>query len=517
MKKILFAMAVLAALASCQKADLAEQNSVNTNGERVITAYFDNAGTKTTLDGVTPKWEPNDEIMLLNGLTHDKITLGESNISADGKSITFTTTLSGPLYAVYPLDATDADRIVTENIVPVTLKAEQDGTFGSANICVAKEDDGKLAFKNVTSVLHLTQTASTGVNEIIITTPSADIAGTGTVNMSATTPALELISGKSKKIKVKSASVKSEYYIAVAPTILPEGTAFGFATGSELGGTNLSEEKTIAANTIYNIGSMDALEIEPNKYHEYVEINGLKWATMNIGATNATENGKYFMWGEITGLTSDKISSTYFPSSQYYSADNNSWDSTKGFAWDNCPYTSGVYVSTQGEGQKLDVFTKYTTADKSASSGTADGLSSLESADDAATSNWGGSWRMPTGGTNGDFIDLFSACGISNQYTPISYDGTGTESKGVYWCENYSGKKGVLFIAENNAHLFFPAAGQGNGCNLEDTGIKGYYWSKTLTTMSEKAYNLAISNASKGVYVGGNNRCYGWSVRPVSD
>ena len=351
-------MAVLAALTSCQKADLAEQNSVNTNGERVITAYFDNAGTKTTLDdnGVTPKWTGTETIRILNGSTFDKITPDEIVVSTDGKSITFTTTLSGTLYAVYPFTATSAEKIENDDIVPVTLSANQDGTFASANICVAKENDGSLAFKNVTSVLHLTQVAATTkVNEIIITTPSAYIAGTGTVDMSETTPTLALSSGLSKKIKVKSASPQSDYYIAVAPTTLPAGTAFGFATGSELGGTNLSEEKTIAANTIYNIGSMDASEIEPNTYHEYVEINGLKWATMNIGANNETEFGEYFAWGETVGH----------------------------------PLKSGIsisdYVSNAFDGNHSFV-----------DAPSIDNPETLPLDKDAANANWGGTWRMPT-------------------------------------------------------------------------------------------------------------------------
>ena len=348
MKKILFAMAALAALASCQKVELAEQNSVNTNGERVITAYFDNAGTKTTLDenGITPKWAPNDKIMLLNETSKEEITLDGEDISSDGKSVTITTTLGGTIYAVYPSNATSAEKVETANIVPVTLSAEnQDGTFASANICVAKENDGSLAFKNVTSVLHLTQTASTGVNEIIITTPSAYIAGTGTVDMSETTPTLALSSGQSNKIKVKSESVKTDYYIAVAPTTLPVGTAFGFATGSELGGTNLSDTKTIAANTIYNIGSMDASAITPNTYHAYVEINGLKWATMNIGAASATDAGTYFAWGDIVGQT---------------------WSGT---AWSDVGFSTAPVI---GDPETLPL-------DK-----------------DAANVNWGGSWRMPT-------------------------------------------------------------------------------------------------------------------------
>ena len=498
MKKILFAIATLAALASCQKADLAEQNSVNTNGERVITAYFDNAGTKTTLDdnGVTPKWSENDKIMLLDGSGKQEITLDADDISSDGKSVTITVTdLSGTLYAVYPSDATDAVKIETENIVPVTLKAEQDGTFASANICVAKEDDGKLAFKNVTSVLHLTQTeATTNVNEIIITTPSADIAGTGTVNIGDATPALTLSSGQSNKIKVKSASAKSDYYIAVAPTTLPAGTAFGFATGSKLGGTNLSEERAIVANTIYNIGSMDVDAITPNTYHDYVEIEmtvnsvtkKYKWATMNIGASSAPDAGKYFMWGETTGITPSG-SSFSFPDSKYYSADNNSWDQTKGFKWENCPWTNGTYKGSSNK----NVFTKYVTSAKTdywGGTGSPDGKTTLDLADDAANANWGGSWRMPT----------------KEEFDALALLQTGDFESGYNF-------------GTADAKIFLPAANYGNGTGLdEDDDDIGYYWSSSLNTDDPCwAYYLFFGEGLAVTSEG--NRYYGRPVRALSD
>ena len=448
MKKILFAMAVLAALASCQKADLAEQNSVNTNGERVITAYFDNAGTKTTLDGVTPKWEPNDKIKLLNGSTYDVITLEESNISAGGKSVTITTSLEGPLYAVYPSTATSAEKVETANIVPVTLSAEnQDGTFASANICVAKEDDGSLAFKNVTSVLHLEQTASTGVNEIILTTPSAYIAGTGTVDMSAATPALSLSAGQSKKIKVKSESVKTDYYIAVAPTTLPAGTAFGFATGSKLGGTNLSEEKIIAANTIYNIGSMDESELGSNKYHEYVEINGLKWATMNIGAASVSDAGHYFAWGYAEGCV------------------RNTADDEWVLASDN---TIEKYFSTAD----------FPNRDAS-------------SFQDAATSNWGGSWRMPT---KDEFEDLINKASSSTV--------------------QYGSQYGFSLYYQFET-IFLPAAGYGESNNLMDQDNSCYYWSSSHSSYPSQGWGLYI-NQNNPQMQDFDSR-FGFLVRAISD
>ena len=467
MKKILFAMAALAALASCQKADLTEQNSANTNGERVITAYFDNAGTKTTLDGVTPKWSENDKIMLLDETGKQEIPLKESNISADGKSVTITTTLEGTIYAVYPSNATSAEKVETAN-VPVTLSAEnQDGTFASANICVAKENDGSLAFKNVTSVLHLTQTATTTkVNEIIITTPSAYIAGTGTVDMSATTPALTLNSGLSKKIKVKSASVKSDYYIAVAPTTLPEGTAFGFATGSQLGGTNLSEEKTIAANTIYHIGSMDADAIDPNTYHDYVEIGGLKWATMNVGATSKTDAGHYFAWGYAEGCV------------------RNTADDGWVLASDN---TTAKQFNT----------TDFPNLDAS-------------SFQDAATANWGGSWRIPT---KDEFNQLKNAVYWTRKLNTGSYvfKPDATHAAG--------GKSDSIpeELVESEALLFFPFAGSGENEKLNKLGINCSFWSST--TSSDTKSNSLIISVENGlmVGVGGNSKYIGYSVRPVSD
>jgi hypothetical protein len=32
--------------------------------------------------------------------------------------------------------------------------------------------------------------------------------------------------------------------------------------------------------------------------HDYVEIGGIKWATMNVGATKVTDVGLYFQWGD---------------------------------------------------------------------------------------------------------------------------------------------------------------------------------------------------------------------------
>ena len=77
----------------------------------------------------------------------------------------------------------------------------------------------------------------------------------------------------------------------------------------------------------------------------------VKWANMNVGATEPSDYGTYFAWGE----TKPK---------KYYS-------------W-------GTYAWSDGDSQFL---TKYSATDK---------IAQLAPVDDAAHANMGGSWRMPT-------------------------------------------------------------------------------------------------------------------------
>ena len=69
----------------------------------------------------------------------------------------------------------------------------------------------------------------------------------------------------------------------------------------------------------------------------------------------------------------------------------------------------------------------------------------------------------------------------------------------------------------SDTHIFFPAAGYGNGTSLFSAGSGGYYWSSSLyTDFTDYAYSLSFDSST--VYPQGySNRFYGRSVRPVSD
>ena len=232
-----------------------------------------------------------------------------------------------------------------------------------------------------------------------------------------------------------------------------------------------SEEKPVEEYNItgitsgYATGKLKEIikDIESGKVemdsHDYVEIGGVKWATMNVGAKKITDSGLYFQWGDTQGYTAAQISSE------------------KDFSLRDYKY-----------GNSSSTFTKYNETD---------GKTVLDSEDDAVTAAWGGNWRMPT---KEEFQALVNA----------------TTSA---WVENYlgSGVNGWFFTSndDNSKTLFFPAAGYGGGVDVWDVGSDGYYWSRSLYTDGVgNARSLYIG--SGGLYPDNDNYRYqGCSVRGV--
>ena len=89
--------------------------------------------------------------------------------------------------------------------------------------------------------------------------------------------------------------------------------------------------------------------------HDFVEIDGVKWATCNLGAKSPEDPGLYFMWGDEKGYSSKRLMD--FREHQYYIG---------GF--------NGVWAKyNRSDGKKI-----------------------LELGDDPAHVLWGGKWRTPT-------------------------------------------------------------------------------------------------------------------------
>ena len=197
-----------------------------------------------------------------------------------------------------------------------------------------------------------------------------------------------------------------------------------------------------------------AMRCEPKEPVDLGLPSGLKWATCNIGAESPEDYGYYFAWGEVE------------PDSSYN--------------WPDYKWCKG----------KQKTFTKYCTCNDD---GTVDDKTELESADDAAVVNWGGSWRMPT---EDEMRELVDNC-----------TWTWTSQNGV---------AGSLATGPNGNSIFFPVGGYKLFDRLEGAE-SGFYYSKSLEILSycssSGASNMQVMSSRTGV--GGCTRMNGTAIRPV--
>ena len=243
--------------------------------------------------------------------------------------------------------------------------------------------------------------------------------------------------------------------------ILTAGMMYNFPSLSTTGGSNW---KTVQ---VVDLG----ITVNDKKIY---------WAKCNVGANTETEYGDYIAWGETTGYNNGKTD----------------------FSWSNYRW-----------GDNYNTLTKYCNNSSFGKDDYSDDLTTLQKEDDAAYAALGGKFRMPTSSE----IDALLALN-------------------KVWVSNYNntGISGYKFTGNGNT-LFLPAAGIRNGTNIENDGSSVSIWSSSLSmgtdyTGSEghsdqpdQAYNLYSLHLSSTDYTFDNtikaasNRCYGLSVRPVSE
>lgn len=199
--------------------------------------------------------------------------------------------------------------------------------------------------------------------------------------------------------------------------------------------------------------------------HDYIEIGGVKWGTMNIGATNITDYGLYFQWADTEGWAYDQIGSD---------------PGQKLFSRSDYKYTNDNYQTV----------TKYNSTDNK---------NILDTEDDAASANWGGTWRMPT---FNEFDSLIEA--TTGQYI-ADYEG--------------SGIAGILLTSKDDQtkKLFFPAAGIAANGSIADYNSYGFYWSSQGIKIIKTSYDFFFSQNSDNFQYSNTNRYGGCTVRGVLD
>lgn len=164
--------------------------------------------------------------------------------------------------------------------------------------------------------------------------------------------------------------------------------------------------------------------------HDYVDLclpSGTLWATCNVGATTPEGYGDHFAWGETR------------------------------------PGASCNWLT----------------------------YAILMPSEDAATANWGASWRTPT---KEEWQELNDCC------------------TSIWTTQN--GVNGRLFTSDNGNSIFLPSAGFLWGDDLMCVGSDGFYWSSSLYTgSSTDAWGFDFDTDRCGVYY--SYRDDGRSVRAV--
>ncbi len=166
--------------------------------------------------------------------------------------------------------------------------------------------------------------------------------------------------------------------------------------------------------------------------HSYVDLglpSGVCWATSNLGADNSSDIGDHFAWGE----TSKKYE-----------------------------YTQNSYNLSLGN-------------------------NTLSLGNDAAASQWGGTWRTPT---KDEWQELINNC---------------------HWSWNETGYR---VTGKNGNSIFLPAAGYSKGSSRFKEGERGDYWTSSPVG-SNKAYEFVIKSDVHNIE--SDSRFYGLSIRPVTN
>ena len=439
-------------------------------GDRVITLSF-GTSTKSFLDGLTPKFRNGDRIMLSNGQSREV-----REVKVSGSTASVSTSLKGELKAVYPSTAASLNG---NAITGIKVPAIQSGRFADANIAMATipEDDATATFEPKTAILKFYVDKSIGVKSITITAGAGNIAddsNTVIVNPEGNTTIDRCTDDAERRIcyvSVRSGVTASDL------TFTSVTTTQGTVTRAETSTTTFAEGHIFKAFIPY-----------------YIDFGpGGKWAYCNIGAFLPEDKGQYFAWGETGGREAATSGAGAF--------------AAKPFVWANAPFNNGA----------ANMDPDYFTAQKP----TVCPGGVLAPQYDAATVNWGGHWRMPTGGalSTADFTILANACkpgGYSSDSFVPSAASNVPNAKGVYFYSGADGQKGLYMVDDNGNKLFFPSAGISGG----DDGSKldypgnGYYWSASLYN-DEFGYRMNFASTIVNPQDPNYKRYGGLSIRPV--
>lgn len=380
------------------------------------------------------------------------------------------------IVAYYPSTAGTSFSVQADQTSDANYKAS-DLMFASVTNQAKQAEAVNLAFSHKLAKLNVNITAGTGVGSI---TGVRVLNVKPTVSFDQATGAVGSASGDATSIAMSNNGAAVIPAQTIAGGLLEIVTDQGTATYTVSGGKTFDSGKQYTLNITVNLRNVGITNViagwasegtvyidTVNPYiagHEYVEMgDGLKWATMNVGANNPEDNGDYFAWGE--------------PEPYYISLSPLIWkDGIDNYAMD--------YYFDPG-------CTKYATNKKT----------QLELEDDTARVNWGETWRMPTA------AELTALRNTTN--FDWEWDDARKGHKVTSKVEGYVGNS-----------IFIPAAGYFFGDNLVGVGSQSNYWSSSLSTDSAytaRSLRFRLGSYENRVFIDDGYRNIGYTVRAVSE
>ncbi|MCQ2254327.1 MAG: hypothetical protein MJZ29_02435 [Bacteroidaceae bacterium] len=482
MKLKALSLSMLAALLAGCSSDVADEQAAVNNQESpevinatIEQAQIDAASRATFAADASFIWMADDRIGVsqTNGSTTKFSTFKLSKGAGTAKgtfigSISSGYTIGNKL--VYPKSLVSS---LSGSTLTLNLPAEYDYAYGtesfgtitgnvnSANMpMLANYTGGGVEFKHLGGyfVFEISKIPA-GCNKFEFEAVNKKISGTFTVNTSASEPSYSTSTSESEnKITIKFPETTSEckrLFIVPVPVGSYEYEWNIYDTSGDIRGFGASDDAISVSRGQIKAKRLDCASIstgdDPGSStanmvngHEFVDLglpSGLKWATMNVGASTPEGYGDYFAWGETE---------PYYTEGHSQDSPCTNWKTGKsGYNWESYKWCNGSSTS----------MTKYCT---SSNYGTVDDKTTLELADDAAVANWGGSWRMPT---KAEQDELRTNC--------------------TWTWTTQSGVNGYKVTSKTNGNsIFLPAAGYRYDISLDYVGSRGYYWSSSLSTSS---------------------------------
>lgn len=544
-KTVIFAAAVLFAAISCTKETSPNENSPSVPGtiDVCVSAFIGELtpadGTKATISPVIRlNWQNEDKVYAYDAtqclgelsvvqINNNSSAQLEGSISTPAEGTTKITLVYCNTYS-----ASSAPEI-SNGKISFDLSDQNNGAqpftvYATLDYTPEQNITGlTIPFKFATSLMRVTVTGMAnadidqvkvnGINTACELTVNADdepaVAGTtsGTITKTDATPATGAFSRSNDGRAVFNVSV-------VAENETNANRKLHIKQGSLLYGSDFMSSTIDAGKSIISVYSLTEQTGSRGTIngHDYVFVAGRKWATQNIAVSESGRGA--WQSAKVPGKSDENVVlGDYFQWAAYPGYCGNSGDTDKGLLVYGSFTSSSSSISftfKQGKQFKKDYapyggtdYTRYNNTDNR----------NLDFSDDIARTLWGGSWRLPTGGDNGEFKELFAA-------TYWKWDST---DKGYYIYapnpQTDAGKTnddGKGSYNKQDALLFFPACGYYHEQDsFSNFGNYGHYWSSTLNSdHKSNAYNLRFQQGRVS-YPGTNyqSRANGHSVRPVSD